>query len=110
MDNRWKILGKHTKIDYFMSSGPGGQRRDKKKTGVRLHHLPSGLIVRVDDQRSQSQNKQAAFQILRQRLKKLHQPRKKRIPTKLPAWAKRKRIQEKKHKSEKKQLRKIPVL
>ena len=102
-------MNSRVKIDYFMSSGPGGQRRDKKKTGVRLHHLPSGLIVRIDDQRSQSQNKKVAFQILAKKLKKLRQPKKKRIPTKLPAWAKKKRIQERRRRSDKKHLRRLPL-
>lgn len=95
-----------TKISYFLSGGPGGQRRDKKKTGVMVHHLPTGIVVRVEDQRSQSQNKKAALAILTKRLKKLSQRKKKRVPTTVPVWAKRKRIEEKKEHSAKKHLRK----
>jgi len=98
-------LPKQTKIDYLMSRGPGGQRRDKKKTGVRLHHLPSGLVVQVDDQRLQAQNKKIAFQILARKLTKIRQRRKKRIPTKTPRWAKEKRLKNKKQRSFKKRLR-----
>lgn len=98
-------LKKETKIDYLMSRGPGGQRRDKKKTGVRLHHLPSDIVVQVDDQRLQSQNKKIAFQILIEKLKKLRNRKKKRIPTKVPRWAKEKRLENKKERSSRKQLR-----
>ena len=88
-----------------MSRGPGGQRRDKKKTGVRLHHLPSGLVVQVDDQRLQTQNKKTAFMILAKKLERIRQRRKKRVATKPPRWAKEKRIMIKKHRSFKKRLR-----
>ena len=103
-------MNSRLKIDYFMSSGPGGQRRDKKKTGVRVHHLPSNIVVRVDDQRSQSQNKKEALLILKKRLKRLQQRKKKRIPTKPSRWAKEKRLKKKKQRSFKKQLRQVPVL
>jgi len=99
-------LAKQTKIDYSMSRGPGGQRRDKKKTGVRLHHLPSGLVVQVDDQRLQTQNKKIAFDILAKKLEKMRQRKKRRIITKLPRWAKEVRLKEKKQRSFKKKLRK----
>lgn len=94
------------KIVYLMSRGPGGQRRDKKKTGVRILHLPSGIVVQVDDQRLQSQNKKIAFQILAQKLKKFYQRKKKRLPTKAPRYAKEKRLKRKKYHSQVKKLRK----
>lgn len=98
------------KIEYSMSRGPGGQRRDKKKTGVRILHTPSGIVVQVDDQRLQSQNKKVAFQIMAQRLKRLRQRKKKRVPTKPPRWAKEKRLKNKKDLSAKKQLRRNRVI
>ena len=103
-------MNSRLKIDYFMSSGPGGQRRDKKKTGVRIHHLPSGIVVRVDDQRLQAQNKKIAFKLLAKKLRKLRQRKKKRIPTRVPRWAKEKRLKKKKQRSFKKQLRQASVL
>jgi len=98
-------MNNELKIEYFISSGPGGQRRNKKKTGVRIIHLPSGIMVHVEDQRSQSQNKKAALLILQKRLKKLRQCKKKRIPTKIPKSAKERYLQSKKERAEKKQLR-----
>lgn len=94
-----------TKISYSMSRGPGGQRRDKKKTGVRILHIPSGIVVQADDQRLQSQNKKIAFQILAEKLRKLRRQKKKRIPTRAPRWAKEKRLKNKKQLSFKKKLR-----
>lgn len=67
--------------------------------------MPSGIVVHVEDQRSQTQNKKVAFQILTERLKKARQRKKKRIPTKKPRWAKEKRLKIKKERSFKKQLR-----
>jgi len=92
-------------ISYATSSRPGGQRRDKKKTAVMLHHLPSNIIVRVDEQRLQSQNKKIAFKILAEKLKKLRQRKKKRIPTKIPKYVKEKRLKRKKYRSQTKKLR-----
>jgi len=99
------ILQKQTKVYYSTSRGPGGQRRDRKKTGVKLHHLPSGIIIRVDRRTSQAQNKKLAFELLIKKLKKLHQRKKKRILTTLPRRAKEKRLQRKKLHSLKKRLR-----
>ena len=98
-------LKKQTKVSYSTSTGPGGQRRDKKKTGVRLFHLPSRIIVRVDERTAQSQNKKIAFEILREKLKKLSQRKKKRIPTRIPRTAKERRLKGKKYRSQVKQLR-----
>ena len=100
-----KNLEKETKIFFSTSTGPGGQRRDRKRTGVILHHSLSGIIVRADNLTSQSQNRKAAFIILREKLKKLNQRKKKRILTRIPKRAKEKRLKEKKERAGKKQLR-----
>lgn len=94
-----------TEITYLMSRGPGGQRRDKKKTGVRIRHVPSGIVVQVDDQRLQTQNKKIALRILAKKLAQFRRRRKKRIPTKAPRWAKEHRLKEKKERSSIKQFR-----
>ena len=98
-------LKKETKVYFSTSRGPGGQRRDRKKTGVRLHHLPTGIRISIDTQTSQAQNKKIAFQILIDKLKKLRQRKKKRIPTRIPRGIKEKRLKRKKYRSQIKQLR-----
>ena len=59
------------KVEVFRSSGPGGQHMQKTSSAVRLTHLPTGLTVTCQSQRSQYQNKETALKILQSRLLEL---------------------------------------
>ena len=55
-------------VDTYRASGPGGQKRNKTSSAIRLRHPPSGLIVIAEDSRSQHENKARALKRLRQAL------------------------------------------
>ncbi|MFQ5889634.1 MAG: peptide chain release factor family protein [Gemmatimonadota bacterium] len=96
------------RVETFRAGGPGGQHQNKTESGVRLTHLPSGISVSARESRSQHRNRKVALARLRAALEERARPETPRIPTKVPERLKRRRLEEKRRRSERKGLRREP--
>jgi len=94
-------------IEFYRSSGPGGQHKNKTATAVRIRHIPTGIVVHASERRSQLQNRKIAMERLSTALAKRAFKPKKRIPTVISGARKRKRLEEKRKIAMKKALRRV---
>lgn len=74
-------LERDCEMEFFVAGGPGGQHRNKVETGVRLTHRPTGIVVTATERRSQSANREAAYERMAERLQERQRVRRPRRPT-----------------------------
>jgi len=101
-------LLRECEVETFRSSGPGGQHVNKTESAVRLRHLPSGIVVSSQQERSQHRNKELCLEKLRNKVAKLNYRPRKRVPTRVPRSAKNRTLEEKARHSQIKRLRSKP--
>ena len=95
-------------VEYVRASGPGGQHRNKRETGIRLVHPPSGCMIMATERRSRLQNEGLAFERLIIRLAELNHVPIERVPTRVPARIRRARLSDKRRTGERKAGRRPP--
>ena len=101
-------LLRECEIDTFRASGPGGQHVNKTESAVRLRHLPSGVVVTCQQERSQYRNKALCLQKLREKVKKLNHRPATRVPTRVPRAVQQRTLEAKSRRSLVKRLRSKP--
>ena len=97
-------------VDTFRSSGPGGQHVNKTESAVRLRHLPSGIVVTSQQERSQYRNKALCFKKLRKKIEQANYTPAERVATRVPASVKNRNLEEKARRARIKRLRSKPPI
>jgi len=103
-----ETLERVCEVEFFIAGGPGGQHRNKRETGVRMTHPPSGITVTATERRSQQRNLDEAYSRMVRRLSELNVVRKIRRPTKPSRGAIERRLKSKLIRSKHKALRRKP--
>jgi protein subunit release factor B len=98
-------LLRECEVETFRSGGPGGQHVNKVETGVRLRHIPSGVVVNCREERSQHRNKTNCLRKLRDEVARLNYRKPKRVPTRRTRAAKERTLEEKSRRSQVKRMR-----
>ena len=93
----------------FCSGGKGGQHQNRTESGVRLRHIPSGVVVESRRERSQYMNKKICLANLRLKIDRLNYRAPKRKATRIPRSVKLKRLADKTHRAQKKETRSRPT-
>lgn len=105
-----KSLEETCRVEFVRDSGPGGQHRNKRYTGIRLTHEPTGTVVMATERRSQSMNRALAFERMAERLTALQHRPKRRKATKPTRASVRRRLDSKAKAAQKKAGRRKPPI
>ncbi|MGH7492895.1 MAG: peptide chain release factor-like protein [bacterium] len=97
-----ETLRGEVEITAYKSSGPGGQHKNKTESSIRIRHLPTGLTAIARESRSQIKNRELAWERLIEKLELRNRKKKPRIPTRISAAARAKRLQAKAERARKK--------
>ena len=103
-----EALLRECEVETFRSSGPGGQHVNTTESGVRLRHLPSGVVVTSQEERSQHRNKATCLRKLRERVGRMNRRAPKRVPTRPSKAARNRTLEEKARRSRLKRQRSKP--
>ena len=95
-------------VETFRSSGPGGQHVNKTESAVRLRHLPTGVVVTAQQERSQHQNKALCLRKLRHKVAQLNYRQPARVPTRVPRSVQTRTLEDKARRAQVKRLRAKP--
>ncbi len=101
-------LARDCEVTAFRSSGPGGQKKNKTESSVRVRHRPSGIVRIATEHRSQTRNRELALERVFEALEKRRRKPKPRRPTRPTRTAVESRLAEKRRLSEKKRGRAVP--
>lgn len=96
-------------VSFLKGSGPGGQNRNKRMTGVRARDLVTGIFAMATERRSQAQNRVLAIERLYQKLEDFYHVPLPRVPTKKTPSSMRRRLSEKRHHARNKQERRKKI-
>lgn len=102
-------LARDCTITAFKSSGPGGQKKNKTESSVRVRHRPSGIVRIATEHRSQTRNRELALERVWKELKRRAHKPKPRTATRPTRAAKEKRLGEKRRRAEHKRGRRRPA-
>ncbi|KAF2268972.1 peptidyl-tRNA hydrolase domain-containing protein, partial [Lojkania enalia] len=90
------ILDSEIEENFLKGSGPGGQKINKTSSAVQLKHLPTGIVIKIQETRSRSQNRKIARQILGERIEELELGEQSRTAIKARVKSKKKASADKK--------------
>ena len=98
-------LEKQVDLTFYKSRGPGGQRKNKRETAVKIVHIPTGITARATESRSQAANRELAFERLVKKLENRGREKVPRVPTRKPFSVKLREKEKKEQQSRKKRER-----